>query len=379
MKIAVNTRLLRKERMTGIELFTFETMSRIAAAHPEHTFYYLFDRQWDESFITSENIIPVVLPFKSHYRSILLKFWFEFVLPRALKKIQPDLFVSPDSMNCLSSPFPSVTVVHDIGFEHYPKHLPSGISKFLRKNTPLYVKKAHRVATVSEFSKHDIAQHYNIPLRKIDVVYNGANPGYKVLNEKEKEIVRLEISQSCPYFLFIGTIHPRKNLVAQLKAYHQFRTEHPESKHKFVVVGDKWIVEQEMDAVIAGLPNPEDVIFVGRVSSDNLGRIISAASALMYVSLFEGFGIPILEAFYAGTPVITANVSSMPEVAGNAALCVDPLNPQDIANAMQRIVYEHGLAQKLIESGNERKNDFYWDKTAGLLWECMEKVLTEKP
>ncbi len=374
MKIAVNTRLLRSERMTGIELFTLETMSRIAKAHPEHTFYYLFDRPYNSKFITSDNIVPVVIKPKSYYRAFHLKFWFEYILPKALKKINPDLLISPDSMMSLSSDVPAFIVIHDINFEHYPKHLPRGISRFLRKYTPQYVHKAQRIATVSEFSKSDLISQYNTDPDKIDVVWNGANVNYKPLSAEEKQAVRNQFTSGIPYFLFIGTILPRKNLANQLKAYGIFR-EKSQKMQKFLIVGDKWIWDKELQKAWESCPYKEDVIFVGRLDSDTLGKVISAATALMYVSLFEGFGIPILEAFYAGTPVITANVTSMPEVAGDAALCVDPLQPEEIAEAMKKIEEDKTLRTKLIEAGTIRKNEFSWDKTAELLWNSIEKVL----
>jgi glycosyltransferase involved in cell wall biosynthesis len=374
MKIAVNTRLLRKDRMTGIELFTFETFSRIAANHPEHTFYYLFDRPYDLKFITSQNIVPVVLPFRSHYRALLLRFWFEFVLPRALKKMKPDILIAPDSMMSLSTKVPTYLVVHDIGFEHYPHHLPKAISRYLRKQTRRYVHAAERIGTVSAFSKSDIITHYEISPEKIDVVYNGANVNYAPLSETEKLKVRSLYCGGKPYFLFVGTIHPRKNLANQLRAFSLFRNSSSDI-YRFLVVGDHWIWDDDLKDAYETLTCKDDVVFIGRLQAEELGRVVSAAEALMYASLFEGFGIPILEGFYAETPVITSNVSSMPEVAANAALCVDPSNPGAIAEAMLRIANEQGLAEKLIYAGKRRRDEFSWDRTADLLWQSVEKML----
>lgn len=377
MKIAVNTRLLRQERMTGIELFTFETMSRIAASHPEHTFYYIFDRPYNKKFITSENIIPVVTFCKSRYRAVLLKFWFEYVLPVTVRKIKPDVMIYPDSLMSLKLKIPSLLVIHDIGFEHYPGHLPSQISKYYRKYTPLFVHKAQRIATVSQFSGNDLIDHYGANASLIDVVFNGANTNFRKFNESEKNEVRQIYTNGCPYFLFVGTIHPRKNLANQLIAYDTFRRRFPGARDKFLVVGDRWIWNSELEDAWSAMNFKDDVVFAGRLNSDQLGRVISSATALMYVSFFEGFGIPILEAFYAETPVITANVSSMPEIAADAALCVDPADPEAIAEAMIRIVNEPELVENLVAAGCRRKAEFSWDKTATKLWQSIE-VLTEQ-
>jgi len=375
MKIAVNTRLLQKGRMTGIELFTFETMSRIAAQHPEHTFYYIFDRKNDPSFITSDNIVPVVACCKSRYRAFLLRFWFEFVLPGILKKIQPDIFISPDNMMSLSTKVPTFLVIHDLGFEHFPEHLPSGISAFYRKYLPRYANKASRIATVSDYTKHDIVHHYNILPEKIDVVYNGADSQFRPYSEDEKVEIREKYCDGSPYFLFVGTIHPRKNLSNQLMAYDIFRKNNAEISCKFLIVGDRWIWDNALRNVYEGMKYRDDVVFAGRLSSAQLSGVIASAEALLYVSLFEGFGIPILEALYAETPVITANVSSMPEIASDAAICVDPLDPEAIAGAIHAIVSDPVLKEKLIIAGRLRRKMFSWDKTAQRLWESIEKIL----
>ncbi len=376
MKIAVNTRLLRQERMTGIEVFTFETMSRIAANNPEHTFYYIFDRPYDKKFITSDNIIPVVTFFKSRYRAILLRFWFEYVLPVVIRKINPDVIIYPDSMMSLKINIPSLIVIHDIGFEHYPEHLPAGISNYLRKYTPKFVHKPNRIATVSQFTKKDLVSQYGADPSEIDVVYNGANTKFRKFTDWEKNQVREQFANGHPYFLFVGTIHPRKNLSNQLLAFEYYKQQNPEAKEKFMIVGDRWIWNKELEDVWNIMRFKNDVIFAGRLSSDRLGAVISSATALMYVSLFEGFGIPILEAFYAETPVITSNVTSMPEVAGDAALCVNPSDTEAITGAMMRIVNEPELAEKLVAAGRRRKTEFSWDKTAGLLWQSVGKMIS---
>jgi glycosyltransferase involved in cell wall biosynthesis len=374
MKIAVNTRLLKKDHLTGIGVFTLETMKRLANMHPEHTFYFIFDEQPDPCFITSDNIIPYVVRFKSRHRAILLKFWFEYVLPSALRKIQPDLLISPDGFMSLSAEVPTLIVIHDINFEHYPEHLPAPISKFYRKYTPLYVHKASRVVTVSEFSKNDIISRYKISPEKVDVVYNGADVHFSHTDDLMKQTIRSQYTEGIPYFLFVGTIHPRKNLAVQLKAFELFRHDSANPEHKFLIVGEKWIWNDELDQVYRNMKYKKDVIFIGRLPFDELGNVYSASTALMYVSLFEGFGIPILEGFYSGTAVITSDRTSMPEVAGDAALCVDPDDYELIADSMKKIATDHEFRKVLIEKGDMRKKLFTWDRTAKLFSESLKKM-----
>jgi len=377
MKIAVNTRLLVKNQLTGMGVFTLETMKRIVVMHPEHTFYFIFDEKPDPSFITSDNIIPYVVKIKSRHRAIMLKLWFEYVLPSALKKIKPDILISPDGFMSLSTKVPTLIVIHDINFEHYPEHLPSAIARFYRKYTPLYARRAERVVTVSEFSKNDIVSRYQIAPDKVDVVYNGADVAFARAEESVKQEIRNKYTDGLPYFLFVGTIHPRKNLMFQLKAFELYMQESTNPRHKFLVVGEKWIWEERLDQVYRSMKFKDDVVFIGRLEFEELGRVYSASTALMYASLFEGFGIPILEGFYSGTAVITSDRTSMPEVASNAAMCVNPEDPEMIADAMRKIATNPAYRDLLIGRGDLRKKVYTWDRTAELFSDSLKKILIQ--
>ncbi len=377
MKIAVNVRLLEKDHLTGIGVFTVETMKRLAAMHPEHTFYFIFDQKPDSDFITSENIIPCVTGIKSRHRAVLLKLWFEYILPPLLRRIKPDLFISPDGFMSLRTDVPTLIVIHDINFEHFPQHLPRSITAFYRKYTPRYVEKARRVVTVSEYSKKDIADTYGVSSQKIDVVYNGADSCFCPTNEEVKKEIREKYTCGEPYFLFVGTIHPRKNLANQLRAFDLFMQNPDVLPHRFLIVGERWIWDKALQETYDSMKYRNHVVFVGRLPFDELGRVYSAATALMYVSLFEGFGIPIIEGFYSGTAVITSTSSSMPEVGGDAAVYVSPDNPEEIAIAMYNIASDDTYRKMLIQKGHIRKQLFTWDRTAELFSESIKKLQSE--
>jgi len=372
MKIAVNTRLLLPGKLSGIGWFTFEVFKRIAAGHPEHQFYYLFDRQFSSQFVLSDNVIPVVIGPQARH-PILFYWWYEYSVPRALKKIGADIFISPDNFNTTNKTLPSVMVIHDLNFEHYPQHLPWLISWYYRKFTPRMANAANRIVTVSEFSKNDISHQYGIDKEKIDVVYNGANTLFRPVPPDTQNSFRDKYSQSLPFFLFVGMIHPRKNLAKQLAAFDLFRENAANPPHKFLIVGEKWIIDSELKNVLGSMKFRDDVVFSGRLGVDELSVATGSATAIMYVSLFEGFGIPILEGFYSETPVITSNVSSMPEVAGDAALCVNPNSPEDIAEAMTRLAQDMDLRNIFIEKGRKQREEFSWDRSADLMWKAIEK------
>jgi glycosyltransferase involved in cell wall biosynthesis len=375
LKIAVNTRLLLKDKLEGIGWFTYESLKRIVLSHPEHEFIFIFDRKFDDEFIIAKNVTPVVVGPPARH-PVLFYLWFEHSIPKILKKIKADIFISPDAFCSLKTKVKTLLVIHDLNFEHYPEHLPWLIQKYYRYYTPRFARKATRIATVSEFSKHDIVKQYKIDPEKIDVVYNGANSLFRPLSDLEKEKTKEIFTNGKNYFLFIGAISPRKNLKNLLKGFELYRQNNI-TDTKLLVVGEKMWDGGGLDAVFSKMKFKDEVSFTGRLKPEELAEVIGSALALTYTSFFEGFGIPIIEAFNAGTPVITSNTTSMPEIAGDAALLADPFKPESIANAMKDITFNVRLRNKLVEKGNVRKLDFSWEKTANNLWKSIEKVIKQ--
>lgn len=376
LRIAVNTRLLLKDKLEGIGWFTYESLKRIVLDHPEHDFFFIFDRKFDDQFIFAKNVTPVVVGPPARH-PFLFYLWFEHSIPKLLKKIDADIFISPDAFSSLKTKVKTLLVIHDLNFEHYPEHLPWLIQKYYRFYTPRFAKKATRIATVSEFSKQDIISQYKISTEKIDVVFNGSNSVFRPLSAKEKEKTKSLFTNGKEYFLFIGAISPRKNLKNLLLAFDLYR-EKNNTETKLLVVGEKMWRGGDLEDVFSRMKFKNEVIFTGRLNPEELAAVLGSALALTYTSFFEGFGIPIIEAFNAGTPVITSNTTSMPEIAGNAALLANPFKPESIADAMKDITFNVQLREKLVEKGNKRKLDFSWEKTADNLWKSIEKVVKQQ-
>jgi glycosyltransferase involved in cell wall biosynthesis len=284
------------------------------------------------------------------------------------------LFLSPDGFLSLSAQVKSVSVIHDLNFEHFPDDLPWHIRKYYRYYFPRFARKATRIATVSEFSKNDISEIYHIDNQVIDVVYNGTGSIFKPLDAAQIKGVRAKYSNEMPYFLFVGTMHPRKNLVNLFKAFDLFK-QSDNQNIKLLLSGARMWWTSEIENSYNQMKFQSDVIFTGRLSDEELARVTASALAVTYVSYFEGFGIPILEAFAAQVPVITSDITSMPEVAGDAALLIDPFDNQAIANAMHQIVNDETLRSNLIHKASVRSQMFSWQNTADLLWDCIEKTL----
>lgn len=372
MRIAVNTRLLLKDKLEGLGRFTVETLKLIVKQHPEHEFFFLFDRAFDDSFVFADNVTPIVVNPPARH-PVLWHIWFEMSLPKVLKRINPDLFLSPDGFLSLNSDVKSLPVIHDLNFAHNPRDLAKTHAWFYNRYFPKYAQKAARIATVSEFSKQDIAERYGIDSSKIDVVYNGVSQRFSQLGKEEIDETRKRWSGRQPYFIYVGAIHQRKNIERMLKAFDAFKEEN-QSELKFLVVGNRKWWTDSMQSTFDSLQHKNDVVFTGRVSDEDLKMLMGSALANVYVSTFEGFGIPIVEAFQSGVPVITSNVTSMPEIAADAALVVNPFKVDSITQAMTQLVSQEDLRSDLIDKGLARAKTFTWQRSADLLWESILKA-----
>lgn len=373
MHIAVNTRLLLHDRLDGIGWFTAETARRMVLAHPEHEFFFFFDRKPHPEFLFADNVTPVVLCPQARH-PVLWYLYFEWSTQMALKRYKIDLYLSPDGMMPLNPKVPTLNVIHDLNFEHASGNLKASHQRYMSHYFPLFARNATRLATVSSYSKKDIAETYGIPAEKIDVVYDGAHSNYRPHSDDEKEAIRQRFTDGHPFVIFISTILKRKNLANLLLAFDKVKEDKGNEDLKLVVVGSRVWWQDELESAWNGMKHQSDVIFPGRVEPNDLSALLSAAEMLVYPSYFEGFGIPILEAMYAETAVIASRTTSMPEVGGDAVLYIDPSDIDDIAHAISRL-RDKTLRQEFIEKGRLQRQKFSWEITANLLWDSMMKTI----
>jgi glycosyltransferase involved in cell wall biosynthesis len=214
---------------------------------------------------------------------------------------------------------------------------------------------------------------YDLDADAIAVIGNGVSSDFTPISQTEKEKVRATFSDGQPYYFFVGSIHPRKNLANMIKAFDAFKTE-TKSTSKFLISGSAWS-KKDIDALFEGVQHKLDVVYLGRIKDAYLPQLIAGAEALLYVSKYEGFGIPILEGFACHTPVITSKVSSLPEIAGDAALLADPEDVLDIKHKLLLLHDNPNLQAQLIEKGLERKNEFTWDIMAERLSTNMQACI----
>ena len=364
-KVAINTRFLLKDKLEGFGWFTYHASKILVERNPDIQFYFLFDRPFSKEFVFASNVTPIVL-FPQARHPLLFRWWFDYSVTRFLKKEKIDLFISPDGYLSLRTETPQISVIHDLNFEHFPEDLKPHHTQYLRKFFPKFAQKAHHILTVSEFSKQDIINKYNVPSEKISVAYNGVSEQFKPNSKTETDAI--------PYFLFVGSIHPRKNLKRLLLAFDEFKTQ-SNAKHQLLVVGDPYFWSDEMKKTLNELKFKSDVVFKPYATVQKLISYYQNAEALMFVSYFEGFGIPIVEAMACGCPVVVGKNTACDEIAGDAALKIDPFDHNDIAQKMLEISINVDLRNALVEKGFLQSKKFTWSNTADVLHKTMHQLL----
>lgn len=371
--VVVNTRLLLPGSTEGIARFATEVLRRITQQHPEVRFSFLFDRPFDDSFIFAPNVVPYVVPPPARH-PLLWYLWFHQTTHRKVRQLAPQVYFSPELYLCPGLGIPSVAVFHDVAYEHYPDILSPLHGWYIRRYSRVYQAEADHILTVSDFNRHDIHRVYGTPIDKLSVAYNGVSGEFHPVSEAEHAQVRDRFARGAPYFLFVGTIQPRKNLARLLQAFDIFKAE-TQAPVKLLIVGKRGFNHQRLNRVHQQMLYRQDVQFTGRVSPSDLNALYASALSLVYVPLYEGFGLPIVEAMRANTPVLCANISAMPEIYGEAAYGVNPHDEVAIAAGMKALYEDEGLRQHLVQAGRVQQAQFTWEGTAQSVWQVLARYL----
>lgn len=373
MKVAINCWVLRNKQIDGIGYFTINSISRLIRDHPEVQFEILCDKNFTEDYFDFPNVSKHhIFPALRH--PVLYVLYMELVLPFFLKRHRPDVFLSAEGFLSLLSGCRQVPIIYDINFEHKPEDLKFYNRLYFRFFFRRFARKASRIATISEYSKQDIASFYKIDRGMIDNVSCGINSNFSPLTAAEITAVRDRWSQGKPYFFFVGSMHPRKNIKRLIEAFELFK-EKTGSDKKLLLAGSILWSKSEIEGTYTQSRFKDDIVFTGRLSDADLQSVLGAAFALSFVPIFEGFGLPIVEAMQSGVPVICSNVTSMPEVTGDAGILVDPYDVPAIAGAMELLHKDKALQENLVEKGHQQKLQFTWDKTAAALWQTLERAM----
>lgn len=304
------------------------------------------------------------------------KMWTQFALPaRLLLGKKPDVFFTPSHYAPRFSVVPTVTSVMDLSYFRFSELFNKHDLYQLVNWTKYSVKQAKKVITISESSKNDIIKAYDIPAKKIAVVYPGIKQPMTLEEPHIYGIKQLQAKHgiSDKYILFVGTLQPRKNIVRLIEAFAQLKAKTP-SDLQLVIIGKKgWQYEEILEAP-EKFGVKDQVTFLQNIGDDELPLFYKNAVCYALPSLYEGFGLPVVEAMQYGCPVITSNISSLPEAGGAAALYVDPTNVDDIAEKIEKLVTHEDLRKKLIAKGHEQAKKFSWEKTAKETLAVLEDV-----
>ena len=374
MIIAVNTRLLKPQRLEGIGVFTLQIFQRLVEKHPEHQFHFIYDHT-DFSLMGDHSNVFHHRLFPPARRPWLFDWWLDFSIPRLLKKIKADIFISPDGHGSLRCTCPSLTVIHDLNFLHFPHLLPKMYAKYWNRHTPQVVIKSTRIATVSDFSKQDIINSYGIPSDKIDVLNNGYTSDWAPISDETRKIAQTRFSGGSPYFIYVGSIHPRKNVQNIIAGFDLFKDQH-KTNFDLVIVGTPMWEKQATDWM-KNTRHAEHIHWAGRLEGKDLHHAIAGANALLLLSIYEGFGIPMVEAFACGTPVLAAHNSALIEVGGDAVLFAAAEDVSDIASKLHQLSVDTSLCDALKQKGLERKSRYTWERAADSMWNSIQKTIQD--
>jgi glycosyltransferase involved in cell wall biosynthesis len=295
-------------------------------------------------------------------RPVVRIFWEQVVQPFALQKEGVDLLHALAFVTPLLSPCPSVVTIYDLSFLLYPESFKRAKRFYLGLFTRLSARRARRIIAISESTKRDVVRLLGVSPDKVEVVYCGIVEAFRPLAEDQVAAFRSERGLPERFILFVGTIEPRKNVTRLIEALADLRFAICDLR--LVIGGAKGWFYQDVFARVEELGLEGQVVFPGYIPVSELPLWYNAAELFVYPSLYEGFGLPPLEAMACGTPVVAANTSSLPEVVGEAGLTVDPLDVEGLAEAMRRALGDGALRQEMRERGLERAKGFSWTKTA---------------
>jgi glycosyltransferase involved in cell wall biosynthesis len=381
MQIAVTTRfLLPGGHLEGLGRYTAEILRELVQQHPECTFHFLFDRAYDARYLFGPNVVPHVL-YPPARHPLLMLAWYEGAVAWWLRQHQPAALLSPEGFTVLGTAVPRVMVVHDLVYRHRPQDMGNLIRRYYAYFTPRFARAAEQLVAVSEATRQDLGAQFGLAVEPIKVAYNAPAAHFRPQAAAAQVAVRAQFSQGQPYFLFVGALQPRKNLTHLLQAFGLFKAQGGEAAEavQLLIVGRQaWQAGPIFEAYQRLAPAVQAAVrFTGRVSEDDLAGLYAAALATVYVPFFEGFGLPIVEAQASGCPVLTSNLSSLPEVAGGSAgaLLCDPYQPAAIAEGLTRLSQDAGLRARLQAAGLANVARFSWARSAAVMWEAVQQAI----
>ncbi|MCY4063281.1 MAG: glycosyltransferase family 1 protein [Chloroflexi bacterium] len=356
LRIAIDASRTTRPQPTGTENYALRLIQALIAANESRAEPYLFSLYFRDTppadlFANSDLVEEIVIPFP--------RLWTHLRFATALLRARPDITFVPAHTLPFVFPGAGLVTVHDLGYRLYPEAHSRVQRAYLELSTRLSQRRAALVLADSEATAADLNRFYGTRIEKIRVVYPGLDGAALKSSAQIMEATRAKYQLPARYFVFLGTLQPRKNIGRIVKAFRRWQREHDDGNIALVLAGaEGWLFDASW------LEGARNIIVTGYIDEADKGSLLAGAIALVFPSLYEGFGFPAVEAMHCGTPVIASETSSLPELVGDAGLLVDPLNVPAIAEAMGRCSDDAALRKLLIKRGYRRAKQFTWDAAA---------------
>lgn len=365
MRIGIDCRTILNPGLgegAGVGHYTYSLVKHLIVNDPDNTYVLFFDNKMQdvEEFVRPNVVIRHFAFFQ--YKKFLPFTYSHMLITAMLLKEKLDVFHAPANVLPLTYPKKSVITIHDLAIYKNPAWFPTQIFS-TRLLVPQSLRKADHIIAVSESTKHDLKEIFGVNPRKVSVVYEA--PFTDLLNLKDKNVdVLKKFRLTQPYILYIGSIDARKNLETLLEAYSILMKNPATRDVQIVFAGGKGHRHEAVLDRITQLRSSKMIRYVGYVTHNEKVALMKKAAVFAFPSLYEGFGLPVLDAMKLGVPVITSNTSSLPEVAGEAAIMVDPDDPKGLAKALQKVLTNPQVAGNMIKRGYIHAQNFDWDQAA---------------
>lgn len=365
MKIAINTRLIVKGKMAGEANYIYSLLKQFAQIDETNEYHLVFDRPYDKTIFHFAFDNP-----RFHFHIIgpqtriapLMDYWFQVSIKNFLKKNKIDLFFSPEPYAPIGLHTKCVITIHDLAFVKMPwitYYINSLHAQIMIK---LSANSADKIISVSHHTSSDIQKYYGISRDKISVIHHGIKSEDFGTTTEIDEDIKLFVSDGMPYLLFVGTIEPRKNLERLILAFKMVLDQG--LNYRLIIAGRNGWKNRMVFETAENLGLGRKIIFTGYISERTLSELYSRAHIFAYVPLYEGFGMPVSEAMSYGLPIVTSNVSSIPEVVGDAAIKIDPWSVEDIYRGLISLLQNREMREQLGRDAKERSKIFSWEKSA---------------
>lgn len=357
MLIGIDASRAVLSQRTGTENYSFHLIRNLIPLDGENSYRLYFNRSPEPHlFPFSPSLEEVVIPFP--------RLWTHSRLSWEMMRRPPHLLFVPAHVLPLIHPARSVVTVHDLGYLYYPEAHTSLARVYLDLSTRYNVRFSSHIIAVSKVTKEDLMARYRVPPARITVIYPGCSDIFRPLDEPERlAALKGRYGIADEYLLYVGTIQPRKNLSRLVEAF-GILCSREGKRYQLVMAGKRGWLYRQIYGKVEELRLQDRIIFTGYMPDADLPLLFNGASLLVLPSLYEGFGMPLLEAMACGTPVVASRVSALPEVAGEAALLVDPHDVETLAGAMERVLGDEELRSDLRRRGLERAKEFSWDRCA---------------